>query len=252
MKELLIPSSFDRSSEPSLFLEPFVPNAPLVVGLHTWSCDRFNQVNAMKPLCAERGWALLLPEFRGPNLTGNPRAQQACASKLAMQDIIDAVDWALSHYDINPALTFLLGGSGGGHMALMTAAYSPQKFAAVSSWVPITNLALWHSENKNYAAHIEACCGGTPDQSTNEYALRSPIEYASQLAACRLFVHHGRYDSSVPFSHTVNLAKAIETFSPSSFFYEIFDGGHEINHLRAFLWFDTVAGKAKASKQLTG
>lgn len=63
-----------------------------MVGLHTWSYNRFNQLSAMLPLCRERGWALLLPEFRGPNLKNNPRVRQACASEVARRDILDAVE----------------------------------------------------------------------------------------------------------------------------------------------------------------
>ena len=72
LREVEIQSTVDGSLEPSLVHCPEgVESAPLLVGLHTWSCDRFNQVEEMLPRCRERGWALVLPEFRGRNLVGN-------------------------------------------------------------------------------------------------------------------------------------------------------------------------------------
>ena len=161
MKEIEVVSTIDGSPEKCLFYYPEGEIcAPLAVGLHTWSYDRFNQENDMLPFCAKRKWALLLPEFRGPNLDGNPRAFQACASLKARQDVLDAVSFVKRACGIDSSNIFLLGGSGGGHMALMMAAYAPKLWKGVSSWVPITDLAAWRTQNPNYQRHVEACCGG--------------------------------------------------------------------------------------------
>ena len=81
MKELQIKSSLDGTLQPSLFYHPQTDAAvPLVVGLHTWSYDRFNQRDTYLPLAYRFGCALLLPEFRGPNLASNPSKKSACAS----------------------------------------------------------------------------------------------------------------------------------------------------------------------------
>jgi len=254
--EVSVVSSLDGSPEKNLF---FVPDerrrVPLVVGLHTWSCDRYNQLEAMLPLCRQRGWALLLPEFRGPNRNTNPRARQACASRLARQDIVDAVEWVCSRYAVDDRRVFLLGGSGGGHMALMMAAYAPQAWCAVSAWVPITDLAAWHAQNSTYAPHIEACCGGAPGASPEvdrEYAERSPMSHIPRIAAATVSVHHGRYDRSVPYTHTWNLAQALERQSAERFYVEVFDGGHEIRHQKAFGWFALCAGERTSARPLTG
>jgi dipeptidyl aminopeptidase/acylaminoacyl peptidase len=161
MEELQVVSTLDGASEQALYHHPQRSGkVPLVVGLHTWSHDRFNQVENMLPLCGERGWALLLPEFRGPNLSTNPRARQACASPCAKQDIFDALDMVINERSIDTERIFLLGGSGGGHMALMIAGNAPLRWRGVSVWVPITDLAAWHGENVDYAPHIAACVGG--------------------------------------------------------------------------------------------
>lgn len=256
VKEITVTSSLDSSPEKSLLYFPDGQEVvPLVIGLHTWSCDWTNQLSALLPFCQQRGWALLLPKFRGPNLTSNPRARQACASHLAKQDIIDALDWTIKEYSIDEKNIFLIGGSGGGHMALMMAAYTPARFRAISSWCPITDLAVWHGQNSSYSAHIEACCGGKPGANPaidREYRARSPLFQVAFLTNANLSVHHGRFDKSVPYSHTMNLALELEKLGAKNFFFEIFDGGHDIRGDIAFQWFDKLAKPdTKAEKKLT-
>lgn len=256
MNEITIPSSLDGSPEQSLFYYPQTGTpVPLLVGLHTWSYDKSNQADALLPYCRSRNWALILPEFRGPNLMDNPRARQACASKLAQQDVLDAVNWITANYRIQKSGIFLHGGSGGGHMALMMAANAPALWRGVSSWVPITDLANWRRENPEYAPHIDACCGGSPGVSamTNrEYRERSPLTHAARIAEATVSIHHGRFDSKVPFSHTLRLVQEIEKMNPKRFFYEIFDGGHEIRYDIAFHWFDRLIGRTQTEREATG
>ena len=255
MVEHVFESTADGEQEPYLvYLPESDTPVPLVVGLHTWSCDRFNQVDGMLPWCRKRGWGLVLPEFRGPNLTVNPRAPQACASPLAQQDILDALDAVSGEGTIDVDRVFLLGGSGGGHMALMMAANAPGRWRGVSSWVPITDLAAWHAQNPKYAPHIVACCGGSPGRSDDvdrEYRTRSPLFLAEKLATANLYVHHGRFDASVPYTHTSYLAHEIEKHRPERFFHEIFDGGHEIRYDAAFRWFDTLVSAPQPNAEAT-
>jgi dipeptidyl aminopeptidase/acylaminoacyl peptidase len=257
--EIEVKSTLDGSKEKNLLYFPEgKKNVPLVVCLHTWSADRFNQVARLE-FCEERGWALLLPEFRGPNLVENPRAPEACGSQLARQDIIDATEFVCENYSIDRDNIFLIGGSGGGHMSLMTAAYKPEIWRGVSSWCPITDVALWHEyygSGNGYAPHMEECCGGVPGESPEidyQYSLRSPMSYLTRLTKVKaLSVHHGRFDKSVPYIHTYNLAIALEKLGHTGFFFEILDGGHDFYPDRAFKWFDSLYNKDEDAVGLTG
>lgn len=257
LTEIFVESSLDGSREPNLFWMPTEgPAEALVVGLHTWSADRFNQAKDLLPLCRKRSWALLLPEFRGPNLTTNPRAREAGGSALARRDIVDATrDVLARHFAGGPPPVFLHGGSGGGHMGLLTAACEDFPWTAVSSWCPITDLAAWHEENSNYRPHAVAVCGGPLGlQTADEYQKRSPLHFAKVLSQYRLLLAHGRHDQSVFFSHSWNLAEKIEAENPEHFYFQIFDGGHEIHHEAAFAFFDRTLQAAKTAKttELTG
>ena len=84
--------------QPSLFYRASTPNRPLLVGLHTWSFDRFNQINNMLPFAEENDFNLLLPDFRGKNRKDNPDdCHKACGSEYAKQDIKDAIDYVIAN-----------------------------------------------------------------------------------------------------------------------------------------------------------
>ena len=44
-REILVKSTLDDSLQPSLFNRASRKGRPLLVGLHTWSYDRFNQID---------------------------------------------------------------------------------------------------------------------------------------------------------------------------------------------------------------
>jgi predicted esterase len=231
IREVEVVSSVDGSQEPSL-LCPAGGDAPrpLLVGLHTWSADRHNQVDNLLPLARKHHWHLLLPEFRGPNLAENPRCSQACASRAARQDIVDAVERACADLPVDRDAILLAGGSGGGHMAMMMAAYRPDLWRVAASFCGISDLSAWHGENSSYARHMEACCGGPPSgDAAAQYRERSPIAHAQRLAQARLCIFHGKFDRAVPFTHAVKVFDAVNAAAPASkVFLRIFDGAHDM------------------------
>ena len=257
MQEIIVRSTLDGSEQPSLFFRPETDESvPLVVGLHTWSYDRFNQEKHYLPLCQRYGFALVLPEFRGPNLESNPRRGDACGSELARQDVLDAVKFVCENSAIDRKNVFLLGCSGGGHMALLAAESAPELFRAVEVWCPVTDLVKWHEHTaavgKSYARHIEACTGGTPEECPEEYARRSPSTHPERLKDLPVSIHHGRYDPVVPFRHSVELARRIEEAGSYQIFLDVFDGGHEQLPHHSFEHFAKLAGKSAAAVNITG
>lgn len=223
LQEIHVKSTIDGTLQPSLFM-PTTGRRPLLVALHTWSYDRFNMAELFPPFAKELDFHLLLPEFRGPNLTTNPHCTQACGSRLAMQDILDAIDHVCGLCDVDEDNIFLSGHSGGGHMALMMAGYAPERFRAITSFVAITDLAAWHGENPHYAPHIAACCS----DSLDEMRARSPMSYIDSIARSNTKLFHGLYDPSVPVHHSIDLFTAVQAAHPgASVYLDIFDGGHE-------------------------
>ena len=209
-----IVSTKDHTPQKALFSCPPEAQAdrpneavPLLVQLHTWS-GNYKQCAPGIPSIVKRGWAVVAPDFRGVNCR-----PEACASELAIQDILDAVDYARKHARIDPNRIYLLGASGGGHMSLMMAAKAPQLWAGVSAWVPVTDLVGWyakHSQQKppsNYARMLEQVCGGPCTSATEaDYRARSPLFHLAAAKGVTLDINAGIHDGhtgSVPVDHTL-------------------------------------------------
>ena len=246
--EIYIKSTLDGTDQPSLFIPAKGEKRPLLVGLHTWSYDRFNQLDFLTPIAEELNFNLILPEFRGSNLATNPICTYACGSEYAKRDIKDAIDYVCENYDIDTENIFLFGESGGGHMALLMAAYCPEYFKAIASTVPITDLKKWITDNPSYAEGVIACCSG----SDEEMAKRSPISYIDEIAKANLKIFHGKYDKSVPVMHSINLFnKIVEKYPSSRVFLDVFDGGHQTDKVTVFHWLMSQY-KSEIKKTVTG
>lgn len=207
-----VTSSKDGTAQKALFYCPpealpdaIGPPVPLLVWLHTWS-GGFEQGVEGVALGKERKWVVVAPDFRGPN-----SRPEACASDLAVQDVLDAVGYARQHARVDDARIYAFGSSGGGHMALVMAARAPQLWAGVGAWVPISDLAAWHTESltrqQNYADMLNKCCGGPPGPRTEaEYHKRSPLFHLAVAGGLPLDINAGVHDGhtgSVPISHSV-------------------------------------------------
>jgi len=231
-REILVRSTMDGTMQPSLFYKASQEGRPLLVGLHTWSFDRTNQIKNMLPWAEKLDFNLLLPEFRGPNKAVNPNCKEACGSELAKQDIVDAMDYVIANEGADGENVFLLGNSGGGHMTLLMAGYCPERFKAMGAYVPITNLKTWAQQSEKYRAHILACCG-TEEEMLN----RSPITYLDTIAKANLKIFHGKYDGVVPVHQSLTFYAAMMEKNPTCrVFLDIFDGKHEIDMEQAMYW----------------
>lgn len=217
--DILVKSTADGSMQPAAFYFP--PKAreaggkvPMLVALHSWSYgyENKNPASWAANECGRRGWAMLYPHFRGPNKT-----PQGCGSDLAVQDIVDQIKWALANRPIDPDRVYILGGSGGGHMALLMAGRHPELFAGAYAACPITDIARWRDESDKklypgYARMIESACGGTPEEKPQEYARRSPLTWIKGAREAGLPVsiitgirdgHKRKNGGSVPVGHSI-------------------------------------------------
>ena len=237
--EILVKSSMDGTEQPSLFFAAKEKGRPLLVGLHTWSFNRFNQIDNMLPFAKKHDFNLLLPEFRGANLKGNPNHKKACGSEFAISDIKDAIDYCVENLGVDKNNVFLLGASGGGQVALLAAAKYPELFVAVGAFVPVCDLVAWG--DSGYKDHIVACCG-----SEEEMLRRSPISYLGEIAKANVKIFHGKHDPVVPRSQSLELySKLCEKYPNAKVYLDIFDGGHEMDMVLAERWIISQYKKLK-------
>ena len=178
---------------------------PLLVALHTWSGGYEQGVEHVSH-AKKRKWVMVAPDFRGKNVR-----PEACASDLAVQDVLDAVEFAKKNARVDTSRIYVVGSSGGGHMSLMMASRAPQLWAGVSAWVPISDLAAWHAESLvrkgRYATMLEQCCGGPPSAQTEvEYRKRSPLFHLAVAKGLPLDINvgiHDGYTGSVPVTQSL-------------------------------------------------
>lgn len=202
---------------------------PLLVGLHTWSAGHMQMVGEYGGEAARRGWLLVCPHFRGPNLASNPAAGEAGGSVLAQHDIIDAIDLVMGKWAVDPDRIYIIGGSGGGHMTALMCTKYPDVFAAGVSYCPITDMAAWHRQQNGYAQHIEAVCGGRPGDSAAvdfEYARRSPRTFITNAAHCNLLLAHGDKDATIWPEQTWDTFRGLRHLPGHRVLFESWSGGH--------------------------
>jgi len=215
--EVRITSSRDGTQQAAaLFVPPGAAasdrgsRVPLLVYLHSWSTDYKTTGGVAEALreCRRRGWAYLSPDFRGVN--DHP---EACASDLAVEDVLDSVNYAKQQARVDEKRIYLLGSSGGGHMALVMAERAPKVWAAVSVWVPIADLAAWYQFSKatgsQYYQMMEKCCGGPPGtaETDKQYRQRSSLPFLSNAKGIRIAIDSGIRDghagAAVPLSQSL-------------------------------------------------
>lgn len=211
LSNISIPSSMDGAQQPAKFYSPGLGGPyPLIVSLHTWSADMdvstYPQNGAVAKWAIANQWVFIHPYFRGPN-NAQPYNTQSMGSDYAVQDIVDAVNYAKSHANIDATRIYLFGQSGGAHMALLMAGRHPEIWAGVSVWASITDLVLWYNQAKDttfwilpnhdipdrYGDHIVGNCGGAPLNTACAY-YRSPITYMANAASVPIDINAGFYD----------------------------------------------------------
>lgn len=213
-KEVEYPCDYDNSNQKALvwFAKGDEPR-PLVVVLHTWSCN-YKQGEPYARPAVKYNFHTIVPEFRGNNAVGNP---QSMGSDAAVADIVSAVNWMKTQAKVDAERIYLVGGSGGGHMALLMAGRHPEIWAAVSAWCPISDLKAWceFHKGKGYGYHIIKNLKGDPrtdKEAEKEAAKRSPVTWLANARNVNIDIGTGIHDGhkgSVPVSETLNAFNAI-------------------------------------------
>lgn len=203
IEDIRITSTMDGAEQPALWLAPSGDeDKPLIVILHSWSAPYVQYAGIPFGLFAEEnGWAVIAPQFRGVN-----NGVDSTGSELAVQDVIDAIDFATSQDGVDANRVFAVGYSGGGMMALLLAGRHPDKVTAVAAWGPTYDLIDFYRQSRasgrHYARDIARACGGDPRESgpaQDECLRRSPHTYldTAREEEIPVYIGQGIYDSFV-------------------------------------------------------
>lgn len=209
-KKVEIKSPLDGALQKAFFYSSQNSNPrPLIVSLHTWSGD-YTQQDPLAAQILEKDWNYIHPDFRGANKT-----PQACGSKYAIDDIDQAIDFALKNCKVDMQNIHVIGVSGGGMATLLSYMNSKYSVASFSAWVPISDLQDWYFQSlgrKNgYAGHILKATNSVDSVlDVEETRKRSPLYMKTpteQRKDSRLSIYagiHDGYEGSVPVSQSLN------------------------------------------------
>jgi len=208
-------------------------NLPMVLFPHggPWARDRWG-FNASAQWLANRGYAVLQPNFRGS--TGYGKKHLNAGNKqwgLKMHDdLIDAVNWAVSQGIADPKKIGIMGGSYGGYCALAAVTYTPEVFACSVDIVGPSNLKTllstippyWKTMRSMFNVRI----GNIDDPKEAELIQRaSPLNLADKIVR-PLLIGQGANDPRVKQAEADQIVAAITKHGGSVTYVLYSDEGH--------------------------
>ncbi|WDZ93339.1 S9 family peptidase [Nocardiopsis sp. HUAS JQ3] len=211
-------------------------NLPMVLTVHggPWARDNWG-FNSSAQLWANRGYAVLQVNFRGSSGFGKAHMKAAIgefAGKMH-DDLIDAVDWAVTQGYADPERVAILGGSYGGYAALVGAAFTPDRFAAAVDVVGISDLANFMRTQpafvrpslvNNWYRYVGD--PAVPEQEADMLA-RSPISRVDRITA-PLMVVQGANDARVVKAESDNIVASVRERGVDVEYLVFDDEGHAI------------------------
>ena len=144
---------------------------------------------------ANRGYAVLQPNFRGSAGYGNDWFQTNGFQSwnVAIGDVNDAGRWLISEGIADPSRLAVVGWSYGGYAALQSGVVDPDLYKAVVAIAPVADLGDWRDEWRRFtnAAVMRDYVGTGP-----HVAAGSPARHAEAIKA-PVLLFHGEMDRNV-------------------------------------------------------
>lgn len=186
------PEPVTLNGVPALVYGP-QPARHLMVQVHGGPVGQ-NQVifDAKTAFWLDRGWTVLVPDFRGS--TGHGRAHQQAINGGWGDVDIDDIAAATHAVQADPARTVVVGGSSGGMAVLLLLARYSELFAAGVASYPVVDLIGLAASTHRFEAHSNDRLVGT---SRKVLKARSPLAHLDRISK-PLLVFHGLDDEVVP------------------------------------------------------
>ncbi|KXF77782.1 peptidase S9 [Paramesorhizobium deserti] len=190
---------------------------PMVLVVHggPWGRDMWG-LNPVHQWLANRGYAVLNVNFRGSTGFGKAfinAANREWGGKMH-DDLIDAVDWAISQGIADPGRVAIMGGSYGGYAALVGLTFTPQKFACAVDLVGISNLVTFINTIPEYwrtwQSQWKVRMGDfTTEEGKRFLEERSPLNYIDRIVR-PLLITQGANDVRVKVSESDQIVAAMQ------------------------------------------
>ena len=186
-------------------------------------------------LLAQRGYVVLDIDYRGSAGYGREwrRDVYDFLGGKDMDDHIDAIDFMIKNYGVDPAKVGVYGGSYGGFMAEMLAFRAPERIAAAAALRPVADWKNYYASSNVYTAQRL----GYPDKNPEAYKRSSPISYADGLKT-HLLILHGIVDDNVHVEDSMQLTEKLIRLGKTQYFEEQFYPSENHGFVRPESWTD--------------
>ena len=183
-------------------------------------------------LLANRGYAVLQPNFRGSGGYGEAFYQLGAGQigRRMQDDLDDAMDWAVAEGIADKGRACLVGGSYGGYAAIWGVIRNPERWRCAASWAGVTDWDRMLRYDRKFLSRKgrkdwEGLVEGDGTASLDEV---SPYRLAAQLTR-PLLLAHGTEDTNVPFSQFRALRDAAKDAPVAPQLLVIEDEGHSFS-----------------------
>lgn len=185
---------------------------PLIVMPHggpfardDWGYDPFVQ------FLANRGYAVLQPEFRGSTGLGKDFVAAGFGEigKKMQDDLDDGVDWLVKSGQVDPRRVCIVGLSYGGYAAMWGAIRNPDRYRCVASWAGPTDLpTMMKYDRKQFSAPRYFREWRKKFAGEADLGAVSPINFADRLKI-PVLIGQGEEDTTVPVSQGHKMVDAL-------------------------------------------
>lgn len=180
----------------------FVHGAGYLQNAHKWWSSYFREY-MFNNMLADNGYYVMDIDYRGS--AGYGRNWRTGIYRFMggkdLTDNVDAVNYLVKTYGVNPQHVGLYGGSYGGFITLMGMFTKPAVFAAGAALRPVTD---WANYNHGYTSDIL----NEPYNDSLAYRKSSPFYFAEGLKG-NLLICHGMMDVNVHFQDAVKLSQRL-------------------------------------------
>ncbi|MCS6874681.1 MAG: alpha/beta fold hydrolase [Pyrinomonadaceae bacterium] len=149
------------------------------------------------------------------------------------EDHLDAIDYMIENYSIDPNRIGVYGGSYGGFMAAMLVMRAPEKIACAAALRPVFDWKNYYASSPIYTTERL----GYPDKNPEAYRRSSPIAYAEKLQK-PLLILHGLVDDNVHAQDSIQLIEKLIRLEKTQFFEAMFYPSENHGFQRPTSWAD--------------
>lgn len=148
-------------------------------------------------------------------------------------DHLDAIDYSVKNYAVDPKRVGVYGGSYGGFMAGMLVMRAPDKVAAAAALRPVFDWKNYFASSPIYT--LERL--GFPEKNVEAYKRSSPIAYAENLQK-PLLILHGLVDDNVPAQDSIQLIEKLMRLEKTPYFEAMLYPSENHGFQRPSSWID--------------